>query len=78
MNNKNSPGDGDGRDPRVARREKMRQIAERGIDPFGSRFDDRVLIGQCRQRAGEVKFVKEDGTQLELPDFDAGMEAGTL
>ncbi len=73
MNQPPSPdNDGDTTDPRVARREKMRQIAERGIDPFGSRFDDRTLIGQCRQRSGEIKFVQQDGTELELPDFAAG------
>ncbi len=71
MNQENGP-DQDNKDPRVARREKMRQIAQRGIDPFGSRFDGRSLISQCRQRISEIKFVKEDGTELELPDFDSG------
>ena len=45
MNQNDSPGDGDSKDPRVARREKMRKISERGIDPYGSRFDDRTMIG---------------------------------
>lgn len=62
----------DGKDPRVARREKMSQLIEKGIDPFGGRFDDRVLAGTCRQMSEEIRFVKEDGTELALPDFDAG------
>lgn len=57
--------------PRVARREKLKQIAQRGIDPWGSRFDDRSFIGDVRDRAGEVQFVTEAGESLALPDFDA-------
>ena len=58
-------------DPRVARREKMRQIEAMGIDPFGQRFDDRTMIKTCRQRTGEVQWKQADGTLLELPDFDS-------
>ena len=54
----------------MARREKLRKIAERGIDPFGSRFDDRTMIGTCRDRASEIKWTREDGTHVPLPDFD--------
>tara|TARA_R110002049_G_scaffold72490_3_gene187268 strand:+ start:32109 stop:33680 length:1572 start_codon:yes stop_codon:yes gene_type:complete len=71
MNQTTNPGDDDSKDPRVARREKMRQISERGIDPFGGRFDDRTLIGECRDRSGEIKFVTESGESIELPDFDS-------
>lgn len=60
----------DGTNPEVARREKMRQIEALGLDPFGCRFDDRDLIGDCRQRAGEVKWIMEDGSEVPLPDFD--------
>ena len=28
----------------ASRREKMRKIEELGLDPWGSRFDDRLLI----------------------------------
>ncbi len=56
-------------DPRVARREKLRQIVDRGIDPFGSRFDDRDLAGRCRDLAADVKWTKADGTVVPLPDF---------
>ncbi|GAA5508830.1 lysine--tRNA ligase [Novipirellula caenicola] len=62
----------DATDPRVARRNKLNQLVERGIDPYGSRFDDRKLISQCRELADQVKFVTKDGKTLDLPDFDAG------
>lgn len=59
----------DNTDPRAARREKMGRIEELGIDPFGSRFDDRTLIGTCHDRAAEIKWTKEDGADVPLPDF---------
>ena len=65
-----NPNLDDNTDPRVARREKMRRIEELGHDPFGSRFDDRTLIGQCQARADEIKWTKEDGTEVPMPDFD--------
>jgi lysyl-tRNA synthetase class 2 len=68
----NQPTGDDTTDPRVARRAKLQQIEALGIDPYGSRFDDRTLIGDCRKRAGEVKWKTEAGELLELPDFDAG------
>jgi lysyl-tRNA synthetase class 2 len=71
MNQKTAPMvEEDAKDPRVARREKMRQIEGLGIDPFGSRFDDRTMIGECHERATEVKWTKADGTDVPLPDFD--------
>src|SRR6056297_2761103 len=71
MNQAASPNPGDdSKDPYVARREKLRRIAERGIDPFGSRFDNRDLIGRCHEMAGEVKWKCEDGSLISLPDFD--------
>jgi lysyl-tRNA synthetase class 2 len=70
--NQNTPSSDniDETDPRVARREKMRQIAARGIDPFGSRFDDRTLNHECRAKTTDIKWIKEDGTEVPLPDFD--------
>jgi len=56
--------------PRVARRDKLRRISERGIDPWGSRFDDRQFIGDVRDRAGEVQFRQASGEPIPLPDFD--------
>ena len=59
----------DSKDPRVARRQKMQQISDLGHDPFGSRFDDRTLIANIRESSDQVKFVKEDGTEVPMPDF---------
>ncbi len=60
----------DSKDPRVARREKLRQIEARGLDPFGVRFDDRTMIGRCHQLSSEIRWTREDGTDVPLPDFD--------
>jgi lysyl-tRNA synthetase class 2 len=49
----------------------MAKIVELGHDPWGSRFDDRMLIGEVRDRSGEVLFRKEDCEAVALPDFDA-------
>ncbi|MEL6109457.1 MAG: lysine--tRNA ligase [Planctomycetota bacterium] len=74
MNEQANSGDQsqDGTDPRVARREKLKQIEAMGIDPWGSRYDDRTLIGTCVDRSGEVQFQKEGGERIELPDFQSG------
>ncbi len=69
--NAESPGEGEGTDPRVARREKMAKLVEKGIDPFGSRFDNRTPAAGCRDLIDQIKFVKEDGTEVPLPDFDS-------
>ena len=62
--------DSDGKDPREARREKLRKIEEMGVDPFGSRFDDRTFIAECRQRSEtEIKWTRQDGDEVPLPDF---------
>ncbi|TWU42486.1 lysine--tRNA ligase [Novipirellula artificiosorum] len=66
-----SPVGDDHTDPKVARRNKLNQLVERGIDPFGSRFDDRSFVSDCQDRSGEVQFVTADGNNIELPDFDA-------
>lgn len=57
----------------AARRDKLRKIAEMGIDPWGGRFDDRAYIGDIRARAAEIKFQKESGEAVELPNL-AGSE----
>src|SRR5437868_3364465 len=51
----------------AARRQKLRRIIELGVDPWGSRFDDRSLIGDIRQRTSEIKFVKSSGEAVDLP-----------
>ena len=76
MNDDSTPAPSDGGNDQLeaARREKLRRISELGHDPWGSRFDDRDLIGDIRSRAGEVKLVLEDGKEIELPEPEA--EAG--
>ncbi len=32
------------KDPRAARRHKLQRLTELGIDPWGSRFDNRQLV----------------------------------
>ena len=58
------------KDPRIARRDKMRRIMELGIDPWGQRFDDRLMNGKVREMAGEIKWRKADGTIVDLPAMD--------
>ncbi len=55
----------------AARRKKLNRLLELGCDPWGSRFDDRTLIGEIRRRADEIRFVAEDGTESPLPDFES-------
>jgi lysyl-tRNA synthetase class 2 len=55
----------------TVRREKLARLVEMGIDPWGSRFDDRNLIGTIRVRAGEVVYQSESGQCVPLPDFAA-------
>lgn len=58
----------------AARREKLRQIQQLGLDPWGSRFDDRQLVREIRDRISEVKFQQEDGTLVDLPDLDCEVD----
>ncbi len=51
-----------------ARRKKLQAIIDLGFDPWGQRFDQRDWIGVIRQRAGEIKFVAEDGQTLDVPN----------
>lgn len=54
-----------------ARRDKLRKIIQMGIDPWGSRFDERTHIGDIRARATEIRFRSEAGQYSELPDVDS-------
>ena len=38
----------------ASRREKLRKIQELGFDPWGSRFDGQMPIGEIRSREGEI------------------------
>lgn len=53
----------------ASRRDKLRKIAEMGIDPWGGRFDDRAYIGDIRARAEEIQFQKASGETIELPNL---------
>src|SRR5437868_2876020 len=65
------PDDGDDHGRlEAARREKLRKIAALGVDPWGGRFDDRLLIGDIRARRGEIRYVREVGGPIEVPDRD--------
>jgi lysyl-tRNA synthetase, class II len=55
----------------AARREKLRKIAALGVDPWGSRFDDRSLIGDLRAQRGEIRYVRELGGPIAVPDRNA-------
>jgi len=54
----------------AARREKLRRLADLGVDPWGGRFDDRNLIGDVCARAGEVKFHRESGEAVAIPTLE--------
>jgi len=55
----------------ASRREKLRKLIERGIDPWGGRFDDRQWVRDIREAAGEIKFRTEAGTEVPLPDIES-------
>jgi lysyl-tRNA synthetase class 2 len=55
----------------AARRDKLRKIIELGHDPWGSRFDQRSMIGDIRLRADEIVFRTEAGESVELIDLDS-------
>lgn len=68
------------KDPRVARRDKLRRIQELGIDPWGSRFDDRLMIGTVREMATQIKYRLTSGQDVDLPviDHEPGADAVDL
>src|SRR5438128_391666 len=55
----------------AARREKLRKIAALGHDPWGGRFDGRMLLGEIRARKAEIRYKKETGELIEPPDREA-------
>lgn len=58
----------------AARRAKLARIIELGHDPWGTRFDDRELIGDIRARAKEIVFQKADGANITLPSLETEEE----
>lgn len=53
-----------------SRRDKLRKIADMGLDPWGGRFDARSHIGDIRARAAELRFCRDTGESIELPPLD--------
>ena len=78
MTEQTRPGDDDvPRDQsflEAARRAKLARIIELGHDPWGTRFDDRQLIGEIRARANEIVFRKADGANITLPSLETEEE----
>ncbi len=60
----------------AARLEKLKKIEALGLDPWGQRFDNRLFIEQVRAKSSEVKFRKEDGALVTLPNFDQQSASG--
>jgi lysyl-tRNA synthetase class 2 len=55
----------------ASRRDKLRKLSERGIDPWGGRFDDRTWIRDIRASMDKIKFRTEEGTEVSLPDIES-------
>ena len=66
-NTMNQPSADDLKDPRTARRDKLRRIQELGIDPWGSRFDNRQMMAAVRKMANQVKYRLASGEEIDLP-----------
>jgi lysyl-tRNA synthetase class 2 len=58
----------------AARREKLDKLREMGIDPWGGRFDDRLLIRDIRSQLDQLKYRLETGEERELPELDEDPE----
>ncbi|BBO32153.1 lysine--tRNA ligase [Lacipirellula parvula] len=58
----------------AARRAKLARIIELGHDPWGTRFDDRQLIGEIRARTNEILYRKADGANITLPSLETEEE----
>ena len=50
------------------RRNKLQRIVDLGIDPWGGRFDNRLLIGTICQRADEVRY-QTDQQSIAIPSL---------
>ena len=49
-----------------ARRQKKAKLEELGVDPWGSRFDDRTLIGDIREQESQIVYRKEDLSLIHI------------
>ena len=57
--------------PEEARRQKLENIIQLGIDPWGQRFDDRTAIAEVRARIDEANLKLESGELVRLPDLES-------
>jgi len=48
---------GSGATLEASRRDKLRKIEEMGVDPWGSRFDDKSSIAEVRARESEIELI---------------------
>ncbi len=62
------------KDPRIARRDKLRRLHEAGIDPWGSRFDDRLMVSAVRELEDQVRYRTEAGEELPLPELGPSVD----
>jgi len=51
----------------ASRRDKLRKIEEMGVDPWGSRFDDKSSIAEVRARESEIELI-DPPADSEKPD----------
>src|SRR4051812_46676296 len=56
----------------TSRREKLDRIAQLGLDPWGTRFDDHAPIAEIRARATEISYKTADGRQVAVIDPATG------
>lgn len=80
MSDSNSPASPDSNQElsvyQAARLDKLRKIEALGIDPWGQRFDDRILIRNVQAMADQIKYRLASGSSVDLPSFEVP-EGGT-
>lgn len=57
----------------AARRKKLAALQALGVDPWGGRFENHRPIGEIRAQAGEIRYVKESGEAVELPELGSDL-----
>ena len=53
----------------ASRRKKLATLQALGVDPWGGRFENHQAIGEIRALASEIRYVKESGEALPLPEL---------
>ncbi len=51
----------------ASRRANLKRLLDMGIDPWGSRFDGHLSIGEVRSLQGQIRYRLADGRELPLP-----------